>query len=54
MDVPIYAIVHMGFLLPQATSKVMLPVLQHQITCLAEATFLHVNRMQTCPRATVL
>ena len=42
--------VHMSFSLPQATSRGGLPVVQHQVTRLAEVTFLHVNRTQKLSR----
>ena len=42
--------VHMSFSLHGATSRGRLPVVQHQVTRLAEATFLHVNRMRKLPR----
>ena len=41
--------VHMSFSLLRATSRGGLPVVQHQVTRLAEVTFLHVNRTQTLP-----
>ena len=42
--------VHMSFRCPGATSRGGLPAVQHRVTCLAEATFLHVNRTQKLPR----
>ena len=42
--------VHMSFRSPGATSRGGLPVVQHRVTCLAEVTFLHVNRTQKLPR----
>ena len=42
--------VHMSFHCPGATSRGGLPVVQHRVTCLAEVTFLHVNRTQKLPR----
>ena len=39
----------MSFLLPRATSRGGLPVVQHRVNCLAEVTFLHVNRSQKLP-----
>ena len=45
---------HMTFSLPGATSRGGLPVVQHRVTCLAEATFLHVNRTQKLPRRRVV
>ena len=46
--------VHMSFLLPGATSRDGLPVVQYQVTRLAEATFLHVNRTKKLPGARVV
>ena len=40
--------VHMN--LPEATSRGGLPVVQHRVTCLAEVTFLHVERTQKLPQ----
>ena len=42
--------VHMSFSCPGATSRGGLPIVQHWVTCLAEVTFLHVNRTQKLRR----
>ena len=42
--------VHMSFSLPRGNFEGGLPVVQHQVTRLAEVTFLHVNRTQKLPR----
>ena len=42
--------VHMSFSLPQGNFKSGLPVVQHQVTHLAEVTFLLVNRTQKLSR----
>ena len=42
--------VHMSLSCLGATSRGGLPVVQHWVTCRAEVTFLHVNRMQKLPR----
>ena len=42
--------VHMTFFLcPRATSRGGLPIVQHQVTGLANVIFLHVNRAQKLP-----
>ena len=46
--------VHMNFSLPGATSRGGLSLVQHQVTCLAKVTFLHVNRTQSCRGARVV
>ena len=47
------ATVHINFLLPGATSRGGLPVVQHCVTCLVKVTFLSVNRMQSFLRTRV-
>ena len=42
--------VHMSFCCPEAFSRGGLLVVQHWVTCLAEVTFLHVNKTQKLPR----
>ena len=42
--------VHIHLSLPGATSRGALPIVQHQVTGLANVTFLHVNRMQKLSR----
>ena len=44
--------VHMSFSSPRGNfeRRVIIPVVQHRVTRLAEVTFLHVNRMQKLPR----
>ena len=46
---PVTVSVHMTFRCPEATSRGGLPVVQYWVTCLAEVTFLHVNRIQKLP-----
>ena len=45
--------VHMSFRCPGATSRDGLHIVQHRVTCLAEVTFLPVNRTQKLPAARV-
>ena len=48
--------VHMSFSLPWGNfeRRVVVPVVQHRVTCLAEVTFLHGNRKQKLPGARVV
>ena len=49
------ATVPMSFLCPRETSIGGLPgVVQHRVTHLAQETFLHLNKTQSCPMARVV